>query len=199
VIYYHCATCGLDLGENDTGCANGVRVCYDCGESVEERDTDALTERLAAAEERAVAAVMTMTTIKKSLIAANDDINHVKVRTIRDSNYLYGAKNKIGRALAALTATGTERAAAEAWADDVALFILHKVIDAESLTLADIAPNLTVPDGWVSFARLWRAGFVDVVGDLVQPTERGTVAIHEMLVCMADVVEDATTESAPEQ
>jgi hypothetical protein len=71
--------------------------------------------------------------------------------------------------------------AAEAWADRVAMFILHKIVDAdEALTLSEIAPNLTVPHGWIALAKLWRADYIDVMGEFVQPTEAGIAAMREL-------------------
>ena len=66
-----------------------------------------------------------------------------------------------------------DRAVAHVAGDDVALFILAKIVQAGVLDVSTLAENLTAPHGWLAFAQLTRALLVDCIGDEVVPTDAG--------------------------
>lgn len=66
-----------------------------------------------------------------------------------------------------------DRALAHVAGDEVALFILAKVVQAGVLGVSTLTENLTAPHGWLAFAQLTRAMLVDCIGDEVVPTEAG--------------------------
>lgn len=67
---------------------------------------------------------------------------------------------------------------ASAAGDPVALFILYKVVEAESLDVGVLVDNLDAPSGWLSFGRLWRAELVDCYADTVVATDSGTALVE---------------------
>lgn len=62
---------------------------------------------------------------------------------------------------------------ASAAGDEVAMFILSKIITEESLDTDSLARCLRAPAGWISFARLWRADLIAQYGGTVVPTAAG--------------------------
>lgn len=66
-----------------------------------------------------------------------------------------------------------ENRVAEAAGDAVAMFILTKIVEAEDLDMEVLAENLVAPNGWLSFAQLWRADLIDCYGSFVVPTDTG--------------------------
>jgi hypothetical protein len=65
------------------------------------------------------------------------------------------------------------QAAGQAAANDIAMFILDRVVEADGLDLDTINDNLLAPYGWLAFALLWRARLIDCIGQQVVPTEDG--------------------------
>ena len=66
-----------------------------------------------------------------------------------------------------------DRFVAYAAADEAAVFILSKIVEARRLHIQEISSRLSVPDGWLAFARLCRADLIDCVGGEVLATEAG--------------------------
>lgn len=62
---------------------------------------------------------------------------------------------------------------AQAASNDDALFILHKLIEADGVELNILTANLEAPLGWIAFAQLWRAGLINYQGDRAIPTDTG--------------------------
>ncbi len=60
-----------------------------------------------------------------------------------------------------------------ATANPAALFILSKVVEADTLEMTVLTENLEPPEGWRAFALLWRAQLIDCYQDLVVPTVTG--------------------------
>jgi hypothetical protein len=69
---------------------------------------------------------------------------------------------------------------ADVFGDRVALFILHKIAEMGDTTLSVLNDNLVAPHGWIAFAKVWRADFVDVIGDYVTITEAGKRAAADI-------------------
>ncbi|MHB8576344.1 MAG: hypothetical protein ACYDCQ_13545 [Dehalococcoidia bacterium] len=69
---------------------------------------------------------------------------------------------------------------ADAAGSEVAMFILHKLVEAGRLDLATLAENLKPPFGWLAFARLWGASLIDCLGREAFPTDAGIELIHDL-------------------
>lgn len=64
-------------------------------------------------------------------------------------------------------------AVSQAAANDVAVFVLSKIVETGHINLSVLAENLLPPYGWVAFARLLQARLIQCYGDHVVPTDAG--------------------------
>lgn len=63
---------------------------------------------------------------------------------------------------------------AQAASNDVAVFILHKIVEDGELSFERLSENLIAPDGWLSLALLWRAHLIHRLEDGFVPTQAGS-------------------------
>ena len=66
-----------------------------------------------------------------------------------------------------------EMMAATVLSNDVACFILTKVLESGWVSVEELNANLAPPEGWLAVCRLFQARFVDCIGDGIAPTEAG--------------------------
>jgi hypothetical protein len=80
----------------------------------------------------------------------------------------------------------------DAMFDKTAVFILDQIIQDEDIEVEDVdveisglhdssTNDIQAPQGWLSFARLWRADLVTIAGNTVFPTERGE-QVHKIIL-----------------
>ena len=65
--------------------------------------------------------------------------------------------------------------------DEIALFILAKIVQSGEVTTETLDANLESPDGWIAFARLTQARLVEIYGRFVAPTERGRAVVSALM------------------